>query len=71
MLQCGVPIQIKQLMLRHAFLYVDTVVFWVGETNVRSRRAMEKIGGVLREGIQRRDISGNSPCVVFEIRRDS
>ena len=63
--------EIKRLMLRHAFLYVDTVVFWVGETNVRSRRAMEKIGGVLREGIQRRDISGNSPCVVFEIRRDS
>ncbi len=57
-------------MLEHAFTFVDTVVFWVGETNFRSRPAMEKIGGVLREGIQHRDISGNSPYVVFEIRKD-
>jgi RimJ/RimL family protein N-acetyltransferase len=41
---------VKRLMLEHAFSIVDTVVFWVGKDNVRSRRAMEKIGGVLREG---------------------
>jgi N-acetyltransferase len=37
----------KRLMLDHAFRFVDTVIFRVGETNLRSRRAMEKIGGHL------------------------
>jgi RimJ/RimL family protein N-acetyltransferase len=36
----------KHLVLRHAFRFVDTVVFLVGPENWRSRRAMEKIGGV-------------------------
>ena len=56
-------------MLDHAFRFVDTVVFWVGETNLRSRRAMEKIGGVLRDGVQFRDTGGESPNVVYEIRK--
>jgi N-acetyltransferase len=38
--------EMKQLMLEHAFQYVRTVVFIIGETNLRSRRAVEKIGGV-------------------------
>jgi RimJ/RimL family protein N-acetyltransferase len=33
-------------MLRHAFGYVKDVVFLVGLQNLRSQRAMEKIGGV-------------------------
>ena len=37
---------VKQLMLGHAFQFVDTVIFRIGETNLRSRRAVEKIGGV-------------------------
>jgi RimJ/RimL family protein N-acetyltransferase len=38
--------EMKQLMLRHAFQFVDTVVFLVGAQNLRSQKAMEKIGGV-------------------------
>lgn len=38
---------VKGLMLAHALREVPQVVFMVGETNGRSRRAMEKIGGVL------------------------
>lgn len=38
--------EMKQLMLRHAFQFVDRVVFLVGPNNMRSQRAMEKIGGV-------------------------
>ena len=38
--------EIKQLMLRHAFKYVDSVVFVVGQQNLRSQRAVEKIGGM-------------------------
>jgi RimJ/RimL family protein N-acetyltransferase len=39
--------EMKQLMLRHAFQFVNSVIFLVGPQNLRSRRAMEKIGGVL------------------------
>lgn len=38
--------EMKQLMLEHAFEHVNTVVFIIGETNVRSQRAVEKIGAV-------------------------
>jgi N-acetyltransferase len=41
---------IKRLMLAYAFERgFDAVIFLVGETNLRSRRAMEKIGGVLTD----------------------
>ncbi len=61
--------EVKALMLNHAFQYVDTVIFWIGETNARSRKAIEKIGGVLREGTRTRAIGGDSPHVVYEISR--
>jgi RimJ/RimL family protein N-acetyltransferase len=35
---------LKRLMLEHAFQSVDTVVFLVDAHNVRSRRAVEKLG---------------------------
>lgn len=38
--------EMKQLMLRHAFRFVNTVIFLVGPHNFRSQRAVEKIGGV-------------------------
>ncbi len=38
--------ELKELMLRHAFRFVRTVVFLVSPENVRSQRAVEKIGGV-------------------------
>jgi RimJ/RimL family protein N-acetyltransferase len=38
--------EMKQLMLRHAFKYVNSVIFLVGPQNWRSQKAMEKIGGV-------------------------
>jgi N-acetyltransferase len=53
--------EMKQLMLRHAFRFVNSVVFLVGPANVRSQRAMEKIGGV-RAG-SRRDGSGRESFV--------
>jgi RimJ/RimL family protein N-acetyltransferase len=59
--------EVKRLMLDHAFGFVDTVIFWVGEQNWRSQGAMKKIGGVLREGLFTRELSGASPYVIFEI----
>ena len=58
--------EIKRLMLNHAFTFVDTVVFWVGESNWRSQRAMEKIGGSRRDGVVSRP-GAPGPHVVFEI----
>lgn len=37
--------EMKSLLLEHAFRFVERVVFVVGETNMRSRKAVEKIGG--------------------------
>lgn len=41
--------EMKRLMMDHAFRFVDSVVFLVAPENVRSQRAVEKIGGV-RDG---------------------
>lgn len=38
--------EVKKLMLNHAFNYVDTVAFYVGAKNIRSQKAMERIGGI-------------------------
>lgn len=53
--------EMKQLMLRHAFRFVNSVVFLVGPQNLRSQRAVEKIGGI-RAG-SRLDGSGQSSFV--------
>jgi N-acetyltransferase len=59
--------ELKQLMLRHAFEFVERVIFLVGPQNFRSQRAMEKIGAV-RAGMTRRE-PGGAESVVFEITR--
>jgi N-acetyltransferase len=56
--------EMKRLMLRHAFRFVDRVVFRVGAHNLRSQRAVEKIGGV-RVGL--RPDSGGRASLVYEI----
>jgi N-acetyltransferase len=38
--------EMKELMLRHAFKFVNKVVFLVGPDNLRSQKALEKIGAV-------------------------
>jgi RimJ/RimL family protein N-acetyltransferase len=53
--------EMKQLMLRHAFRFVRRVIFAVGPHNLRSQRAVEKIGGV-REG-SRLDARGQERVV--------
>ena len=36
----------KRLLLNHAFRFVESVVFFVGEDNIRSQKAMEKVGAI-------------------------
>ncbi|MDQ3119764.1 MAG: GNAT family N-acetyltransferase, partial [Verrucomicrobiota bacterium] len=38
--------ELKQLMLRHAFRFVQSVIFLIGPKNLRSQKAVEKIGAV-------------------------
>jgi len=42
----GTNRELKRLMLDHAFRWAERAWFHVGRDNVRSRKAMEKIGGV-------------------------
>src|SRR5882757_4868888 len=51
--------EMKDLLLAHAFQFVEDVVFFVGETNLRSQRAMEKIGATKVETATR--AYGNHP----------
>jgi RimJ/RimL family protein N-acetyltransferase len=66
--------EMKALMLNHAFKFVDTVKFHVGETNIRSQKAMAKIGGKVAYKIPRLDASptGQEICqLVFVIEKSS
>jgi RimJ/RimL family protein N-acetyltransferase len=56
--------ELKHLMLSHAFRFVRTVVFLVDPKNIRSRRAVEKIGGV--PAGSRLD-AGGRPSVAYRI----
>jgi RimJ/RimL family protein N-acetyltransferase len=57
--------ELKRLMLDHAFRFVESVIFKIGPTNSRSRRAVEKIGGVL---IKEQDSNSLEP-VVYRIKK--
>ena len=63
----GANREVKRLMLDHAFTFVDTVIFWIGDENWRSQGAMTKIGGIKREGLFTRTLSGDRPYFIFEI----
>ena len=58
--------ELKQLMLRHAFQFVERVLFIVGPQNLRSQKALEKIGAV--RAASRTDPSGRGN-LVYEIGR--
>src|SRR5215475_346726 len=54
--------EMKDLLLAHAFQFVENVVFLVGEHNFRSQRAMEKIGAI-RDGMVTRGYGNHPPAV--------
>jgi len=51
--------ELKDLMLAHAFKFVENVVLFVGQNNVRSQKATEKIGAI-KDGLVTR-MYGNHP----------
>jgi RimJ/RimL family protein N-acetyltransferase len=62
----------KRLMVGHALAGCARVIFLVGEDNIRSRKAMEKIGGVLTDRLHPAPMAGGiSPHVVYAIDREA
>lgn len=62
--------ELKRLMLQHAFRFVKRVVLTVGEHNIRSQRAVEKIGG-RRERMESRPDNPERMNVIFVITREA
>ena len=64
--------QVKKLMLDYIFQFVDTVIFHVGKVNIRSQKAMERLGAE-RVGEEEIAYFGELPQinVIFEIRKES
>jgi RimJ/RimL family protein N-acetyltransferase len=60
--------EIKQLMLNHAFKYINSVVFLIGLQNIRSQRAIEKIGALQ---VGTRHDSGGRNSFVYRITASS
>jgi len=54
--------ELKQLMLAHAFKFVENVVFYVGQTNLRSQKATEKIGGI-KDGLVKKAYGNRPPSL--------
>jgi RimJ/RimL family protein N-acetyltransferase len=70
----GGPIncELKRLMLAHALQSVARVDFRVGAANLRSRRAMEKIGGHLSDRVDQVEMAGVIvEHVIYEITREN
>ena len=62
--------EMKRLMLTHAFRFAENVIFLVGTDNLRSRRALEKIGAVLTNRHEDKTLQGRViHHVVYQIRR--
>ena len=60
---------VKQLMIDHAFRYVGSVFFEVGATNIRSQKAMERLGAV-KTGERAVAYYGEPPKINFIYRID-
>jgi len=68
----GINAELKRLMLAHALQSVERVNFRVGDTNYRSRKAMEKIGGALTDETETVELAdGPAVHVVYTITRES
>ena len=62
--------ELKSLMIAHALRFVERVVFVVGERNLRSQRALQKIGARLLERVELPAPDGRlAPNLVFVVSR--
>jgi RimJ/RimL family protein N-acetyltransferase len=68
----GINHEMKRAMLAHAFAHVALVEFRVGDTNYRSRNALEAIGAVRTDRYELEKYQGKRVVhLVYEITRES
>lgn len=59
--------ELKSLMLAHAFKFVDTVEFHIGETNLRSRKAIEKIGAIQNGHFEKENLGVRRKVLIYSM----
>jgi N-acetyltransferase len=64
-------LSMKRLMMDYAFRYVDDVLFFINENNIRSQKAIEKIGGerIIQLENHRLD-PGSTTAVIYRINKN-
>ena len=63
--------ELKLMMLEHAFQYIETVWFHVGKGNLRSQRAMSKVGATLSHEMLRESGGVTASFIHYAIHRAS
>ncbi len=63
--------EIKNLIIDHAFKFVENILFYIDINNIRSQRAVEKLNGRKLEGADDRKLaSTNSDVVTYVLRKN-
>ena len=57
--------ELKNLMLSHAYQFVDNVLFEIGEFNMRSQMAIQKLGATL---IEKKELDGQ-PHRIYSLKK--
>ena len=60
----------KRLMMDYAFQFVKDIIFYVGTENIRSQKAVEKIGGIQISGVKfQKLIQNHTSEITYRIRK--
>lgn len=60
---------LKNLMIDYAFQFMETIIFHVGENNLRSRKAVEKLGATLTETVLFSET--NKKHVIYKLNKEN
>lgn len=61
--------ELKMLMIDHAFTQVNTIWFHVDINNIRSQKAMKKIGGIVSHTADKTLYGRTSTCLFYKMER--
>ena len=62
----------KKLMIDYALQYVDHVIFYIGKENMRSQKAVEKLGGqIITNGRFENLVKNNESDLTFRLGKDN
>ncbi|MEO6302902.1 MAG: GNAT family N-acetyltransferase [Bacteroidia bacterium] len=66
----GYNARVKDLMFNYAFRFAQRILFYVVTENVRSRKALEKLGAKPGQEIKREYDGRTLACIVYELARN-